>query len=368
MWTLSENKDWSFLEKEFHWVKQMHEVPQDPVHHAEGNVAVHTQMVLQALQQLEGFRHLSAQAQEILWASALLHDVEKYSTTVTEPDGSITAKGHARKGALRTRQLLYREVPTPFSIREQVVALVRYHGLPLWIFDKKEPLKEAVRAGLEVNLQWLALLSRADALGRICADQSDLLYRIDCFEELCRDNGCWEGQHSFANAHARMHYFEREGAYINYTPFESPQFEVVLMSGLPGAGKDSYISRHFKDLPVISLDMLREEMDVDATDKTGNGQVIQAAKELARSYLRKRTAFVWNATNTTRQMRTQLIELFTTYKAAVRIIYVEVPYMELFTQNRSREEVVPANVMERLIDKLEVPALWEAHGVEFCVR
>lgn len=368
MWTLSENKDWDFLETQFHWVKQMHEVPQDPVHHAEGNVAVHTQMVLAALQQQEAFRLLPAQAQEILWAAALLHDVEKYSTTVTEPDGSITAKGHARKGAMRTRQILYREVPTPFAIREQVAALVRYHGLPLWIFDKKEPLKEAARASLEVNLQWLALLARADALGRICADQNDLLYRIDCFEELCRENDCWGSPRKFASAHARMHYFGQEDAYIDYIPFESPVFEVILMSGLPGAGKDSYIRRHLKDMPVISLDMLREEMDVDATDKTGNGQVIQAAKELARTYLRKRSGFAWNATNTTRQMRSQLIELFTTYKASVKILYVEVPYAELFTQNRNREEVVPANVLERLIDKLEVPTLWEGHEVEYCVR
>lgn len=367
MWTLSENKDWAFLEGQFHWVKQMRNVPQDPVHHAEGNVAVHTQMVLDALEQQQSFLQLSAQEKEILWAAALLHDVEKFSTTVTEPDGSITAKGHARKGALRTRQILYREVPAPFAIREQVAALVRYHGLPLWIFDKKEPLKEAVRAGLEVNMQWLALLARADALGRICADQNDLLYRIDCFEELCRENGCWEQPRAFSSAHARMHYFEREDAYIDYTPFESPEFEVVLMSGLPGAGKDSYIRRHFKDMPVISLDTLREEMDVDATDRSGNGQVIQAAKELARTHLRKRSGFVWNATNTTRQMRTQLIELFTTYKAAVKIIYVEVPYANLFSQNRNREEVVPAIVLERLIDKLEVPALWEAHEVEFCV-
>jgi predicted kinase len=368
MWTLSENKDWSFLEGQFHWARQMRDVPQDPVHHAEGNVSIHTQMVLDALQQQAAFLQLPAQAREILWAAALLHDVEKYSTTVTESDGRVTAKGHARKGALRTRQLLYREVPTPFAIREQVVALVRYHGLPLWIFDKKEPLKEAVRAALEVNLQWLALLARADALARICADRQDLLYRIDCFEELCRENGCWGSPRSFANPHARMHYFEREGAYIDYTPFELPAFEVVLMSGLPGAGKDSYIRRHLKELPVISLDMLREEMDVDATDKTGNGQVIQAAKESARSYLRKREGFVWNATNTTRQMRTQLIELFTTYKAGVKIIYVEVPYADLFSQNRNREEVVPANVLEKLIDKLEVPAPWEAHQVEFCVR
>lgn len=47
---------------------------------------------------------------------------------------------------------------------------------------------------------------------------------------------------------------------------------------------------------------------------------------------------------------------------------MEVPYADLFSQNRNREEIVPFNVLEKLIDKLEVPAPWEAHEVEFRVR
>jgi len=80
-------------------------------------------------------------------------------------------------------------------------------------------------------------------------------------------------------------------------------------------------------------------------------------------FLRKQKSFIWNATNITRQMRLQLIELFATYKTAVKIIYVEVPYAGLLKQNRNREAVIPDAVLERLIDKLETPALWEAHEV-----
>ncbi len=365
MWSITNNKDWVSLEQEFHWVKQMHDVPQDAIHHAEGNVAIHTRMVLEELQALEAFNQLSPQEQEVLWAAALLHDVEKFSTTVVEPDGRITAKGHAKKGALRTRQILYREVVTPFNTREQVTALVRYHGLPIWLLEKQDPLKEIVKVSLEVNTQWLALLARADALGRICADKNDLLYRIDCFEEFCREHNCWGQAREFSSGHARMHYLLRDDAYINYQPFDAPATSVVLMSGLPGAGKDNYIRKHFKDMAVISLDDIRREMKASPTDKSANGQVIQAGKEMARVFLRKQHPFVWNATNTTRQMREQLIELFMTYKAAVSIVYVEAPYQQLFSQNRNREEVVPAAVVERLIDKLEVPAPWEAHQVNY---
>lgn len=98
MWQISENKAWDYLEQQFNWVRVMKDVPQDPLHHAEGNVAVHTQMVLAALLQLPGYQQLPPVQQEVLWAAALLHDVEKYSTTETTPDGRITSAGHARKG------------------------------------------------------------------------------------------------------------------------------------------------------------------------------------------------------------------------------------------------------------------------------
>jgi putative nucleotidyltransferase with HDIG domain len=365
MWTISDNMNWDHLEAQFGWVKRMRDVPQDAIHHAEGNVAIHTKMVLEALEQLDEFKQLQPQEQNILRASALLHDVEKFSTTIGEPDGRITAPGHARRGAQTTRSILYRDIATPFAIREQVAALVRYHGLPLWLLEKKDPLKELVKASLEVNTQWLSMLARADALGRTCSDPHDLLYRLDCFDEFCREHACWGNARAFTSDHARMHYLLHEDAYVEYVPFDQPVAEVVMMSGLPGAGKDSYIKKHFRDMPVVSLDGIREEMDIDPTDKSGNGQAIQEAKERARVLLRKQQGFVWNATNTTRQMRTQLIELFMTYKAAVRIVYIEAPYQSLFSQNRNRDAVVPAAAIERLIDKLEVPVLWEAHRVEY---
>lgn len=363
MWQLSENKDWSHLEHIFEWVRVMQNVPQDARHHAEGNVAVHTQMVLAALAQLPGYQALQAQEQELLWASALLHDVEKYSTTVIAPDGSITSAGHARKGEGKARQILYRDVPAPFLIREQIAKLVRYHGLPLWVFEKPDPQKAVITASLEVNTQWLALLARADALGRICSDQADLLYRIDCFEELCRDNQCWGQPRAFATPEARMQYLLKTDSSPDYVPFETPQTTVILMSGLPGAGKDTYIHRHYRRLPVISLDGIRQEMKISPADKSGNGTVIQAAKERARVYLREKKSFLWNATNITRQMREQVISLFTTYQATVTIVYVEVPAAKLLQQNREREAVVPLAAMERLISKLEVPSLTEAHEV-----
>ncbi|RYU95925.1 AAA family ATPase [Emticicia agri] len=365
MWQLSKNKTWEHLYETFLWVRDMRGVPQDARHHAERDVEIHTRMVVEEMGKLPEFQDLDAQAQEILWASALMHDIEKRSTTVLEQDGSITSKGHAKKGERTVRQILYREIPTPFGIRETIAKLVRYHGLPLWIFEKENPEKALYQASLAVNLQWLVLLAKADVLGRECADKADLLYRVELFKEFCIEKDCWGKPKAFPSNLARFEYFNKESRSADYEPYQNKDsfFEVIVLSALPGTGKDTYIQKQLGDIPVISLDNIRRELKISPTDKENNGRVIQLAKEQARVYLRRKQSFVWNATNITRQNRQQLIDLMVTYGATVKLIYLEVPYLQLLSQNRNREYVVPVNVLERMIEKLEIPQIDEAHEV-----
>jgi predicted kinase len=370
MWTISDNKSWTHLEQTYEWVRVMQEIPQDAMHHAEGNVAIHTRMVLDALQQQDAYQTLSAQDKEILWAAALLHDVEKRSTTIIESDGHITSAGHARKGEGTARQILYKDIDTPFHIREQIAKLVRFHSLPLWLLERRDPLRTVIHASLQVNTAHLALLARADMIGRIAPDKAEMLYRIDCFEEYCKEHQCWGTTWPFENAQARMHFLRKSDAAPGYVPFHPPVVNVVIMSGLPGAGKDTYVKKHYgqPEWEIISLDDIRGQMKISPTDRSGNGRVVQAAKEQARIHLRNKRSFVWNATNTTHQMREQLIAICLQYAAHVTVVYVEVPYRELFLQNGGREAIVPQAAMHKLIGKLEIPNLTEVHEVIYHVR
>jgi putative nucleotidyltransferase with HDIG domain len=361
------NKDWKSLLATYSWVRDMQGVPQDARHHAEGDVAIHTQMVLEALTAQPAYRALNAHVQDAVWTAALLHDVEKRSTTFREEDGSIVSPGHAKKGAATARQLLLAELHVPFATREAIVGLVRFHGLPLWVMHKPDPLKALLEASLAVNTEWLCLLARADVLGRICGDRAELLERIDFFEAYCIEQECYGQPRAFATDAARFRYFHRDDVSPLYVPFEDAICEVTLMSGLPGMGKDSYISRHCPDMPVVSLDDIRRAHKLKPDDKSATGWVAQQAKEQARVYLRAKQDFVWNATNITRQMRSQLIDLFADYGARVKIVYVEKPYNEWQAQNRDREYAVPAAVLNKLLHKLEVPLLSEAHEVVYVV-
>lgn len=356
-------KTWDELVIRYDWIADMEGVPQDPVHHAEGDVATHTQMVLKALTDLQAYQRLQDSEKAILWIAALLHDVEKRSTTYREDDGSIVSPGHAKKGALTARQIHFKQLDVPFETREQIVGLVRHHGLPLWLFHKPDPRKALLKASFEVNTKLVAILARADVLGRVCADKRDLLDRIDLFEAYCDEQECLGHPYSFQSDLSRFYYFHSESFSPGFIPFDNTICQVTLMSGLPGMGKDHYINQHLKDQPVISLDEIRRTNKLKPDDRSANGWIVQQAKEQARIYLRAKADFVWNATNISVQMRSQLIDLFTSYRARVRIVYVEQSYKQWRAQNRLREAVVPEHVMDRMMSKWEVPRPHEAHSI-----
>lgn len=365
IWKLTESKEWEILEKKFSWVDDMQDVPQDSLHHAEGNVAVHTQMVIDSLLKDTDFQCLDEQQKEVLWTSALMHDIEKRSTTLVDAVGRVSSPSHARKGAQTTRKILFRDFDTPFNIREKIVSLVRYHGLPLWLMDKPDPMKSALEASLQLDLSHLKILAKADAKGRICQDMDALLYALEMFELYTKEIGCWQSAPNFKTPNARFTYFNALDGYVDYVPFDRFKSEVIVLSGLPGMGKDYYISKLDKDLPVISLDDIRRQYRIEPTDKKRNGWVVQEAKEMAKKYLRTGQGFIWNATNITALMRKQLVDLFVDYQAYVKLVYIEKPYGIWRTQNKNRAYSLPDIVLDKMLHNLEVPQLTEAHEVSY---
>jgi predicted kinase len=209
----------------------------------------------------------------------------------------------------------------------------------------------------------LAVLAEADARGRTCRDQGRILDNIALFTEFCREQRCLNTPFPFPSDHSRFLYFRQEGRCPEVPAHEEFGSEVVLMSGLPGAGKDHWIRGHLPDWPAVSLDGLRQELGVDPQDQ--QGLVLNRAREIARDYLRQGRSFVWNATNLSRQLRGACVRLFAGYQARIRIVYLEVSEQQLHLQNQRRPVRVPQAVIERLLDRWEVPDRTEAHQVEW---
>jgi len=355
--------DWDAFDSGYAWIRAMRGCPQDPVFHAEGDVWTHVRMVCEALAGLAEWRSLPQQDREIEFAAALLHDQAKPSCT-REEAGRITSRGHSARGAIDARRILW-ELGAGFAAREQVCALVRFHQSPFHLVSRADSQRQAFLISQTARCDLLSLLATADILGRTCADQKELLERVALFEEYCREQGCLHGPRQFASEHSRFEYFRAENRDPDYLAHEEFRCEVTLMSGLPGSGKDTWIRRWLPDVAVVSLDAIREELDAPSTG--AQGKVIQRAREKSRELLRQRRDFVWNATNLSREMRGQLVDLFVAYGAKVRIVYVEASMESLHCQNRNRVSVVPERAMTAMMDRWEVPTSMEADHVEWWV-
>jgi putative nucleotidyltransferase with HDIG domain len=356
--------DWDALDARFDWIRAMKGTPQDPIHHAEGDVWIHTRMVAEQTARHERFRAGTERDRAVSFAAALLHDVGKPTCTQVGEDGRIGSKGHSTKGALLARRILWR-AGAPFHDREAVVALIRHHQAPFWLLEREDPLELVARISQTARCDQLALLAEADARGRVCEDQARILENVELFVEYCREHGCIETPFAFPSDHARVLWFAGRQRDPAHRPHESFRCEVVLMSGLPGAGKDRWIEENLTGWPVVSLDRLRADLDVDPEDD--QGPVVQRAREEAREHLRAGRSFVWNATNLSRRLRATCLRLLADYDARVRIVYVEAPEPTLRAQNRARKAVVPDRVIDALLDRWEVPDRSEAHEVTYAV-
>ena len=143
-------------------------VPQDPEWHPEGDVWVHTLMVLDAAARLRG----GGSEDLALMLGALCHDLGKPATT-ERVDGRIRSYRHDVAGVAPTRALLGR-MRAPGTLVDRVAALVEHHLAPALFVRNAATAKgyrrlarKLERAGVGIEL--LVRVARADHLGRTTA-------------------------------------------------------------------------------------------------------------------------------------------------------------------------------------------------------
>jgi len=342
------------------YISRMKDVPQSPVHHAEGDVWNHTKMVCEYLVADEEFISLNNDEKELVFCATLFHDIEKYSTT--EVIGNkISAPNHSVKGA-KTLFKYLKSLNVDSKKSFLISKLVRFHGLPLWLHEKYNSEQTTIESSITGSNKLLYILAKADANGRTCKDKDDLNYRVNFFKEYCKELNCYNTPFNFQSDLSRFEYFYHNKHY-SYNPYDKyKDFYVYILGGLPGAGKDTYINNNLSHLPVISLDDIRIKLKIKARNKN-QGLVIQTAKDEARTYLRKKESFIWNATNMSKLHRNVVIQLVTEYEAKIHIIWLDKQLDEVIKQNKEREDNkrVPELVIKKMYNKLEFPDLTECH-------
>ncbi|MEK8033145.1 AAA family ATPase [Ideonella sp. DXS29W] len=341
--------------------------PQDPRHHAEGDVWTHTQMVVEALLALPDYQHAEPVDQQVLFLAALLHDVAKHATTVVDPStGAIGQPGHSRRGAIDARISLW-DAGMPMAMREAVCRLIAVHQVPFFALAdsrrQKSPEFIVRELSWQLSIPLLATLAEADMRGRICQDRQAVLDHIELFRELAREEGCYGQPRPFADAHTRVSYFRGAQLHPDFPLFQEPGSRVTVMCGLPASGKNTWVAQHRGGWPVVSYDDARDELGL--RHGQNEGRVAHAAIDKAKDLLRRRERFVFNATHLSQQMRDKTLDLLFAYGAEVELVYIEAPREELLRRNRGRDTTLSNRALLGMLHKWELPLPTEAHEVHY---
>jgi tRNA nucleotidyltransferase (CCA-adding enzyme) len=143
-------------------------VPQEPEWHPEGDVDVHTMMVVDEARKL--IDHLDHPRQAAVMLGALAHDFGKPPTTEFI-EGRIRSRGHDEAGvepSLSFLDTLGVFTLDGYDVRNQVVQLVRYHLKPGEYYKAKSPVGDGAfrRLARKVEPDLLYRVAKADSLGR----------------------------------------------------------------------------------------------------------------------------------------------------------------------------------------------------------
>ncbi len=372
--------------------------PQDPEWHAEGNVRIHTEMVISEAYKIaeasEG-AHLNISDRASLILSAALHDIGKTSTTREDlRDGKIhiVSPRHARIG----RSYLATRLPSidlPSPIGEAILGCVGHHHDLKSLVRRDAPAHQYAKLSRSVNLHLVYLLELADLRGRISPDIAPLLEDLELFRISAEEIGTW-GTDTYADWKERIAstlppgskpcairyaYLESRRAYENgliATPeegvarsyawcAEGQHAKLVLTCGTAGSGKSTWIRSHLPHYEIISLDSLREEIAGKRDNQSKNGQVFQRAKELLKDALRRKAKVVWDATSLRSDGRSLVLGLGHDYHAQTQIVAFPTSPTIASRQNRNRTHPIPTSILDRQLDSLEWPFIWEAHDLIF---
>ena len=225
--------------------KILAECKQSPKWHSEGCVKNHVILVCnECLDYANSNINGNTEYKKILMLAALFHDIGKGVTTF-EKDGKWHAYGHEIESEKITRKLLWDE---GWAFRESVCALVRLHMEPLNWFNMKsgvlEKLAETQKLISKVayvdgiahmHITDLIRLKMWDVKGSKQEDEkskSKDLENLSKLYQLCSEifNYKTDDLYDFI-LHKK---FKME---------EKKPLTVVTLIGLPGAGKDTFLSR-----------------------------------------------------------------------------------------------------------------------------
>ena len=188
---------------------------------------------------------------------------------------------------IRDSLLLWR-AGMPFELREQVCRIISVHQLPFFALsgnrNGQSPEFILHKLSWELPVWMLCAVAEADMQGRTYVGKQAVLDEIELFRELADEEGCLYGPRAFVDDYTRIQYFRGARVHPDYPLHEPEGSHVVMLSGMPASGKNTWVAKRHPDLPVISFDDAREALGLRHGENEGAAAhfAIDRAKSAAR--------------------------------------------------------------------------------------
>lgn len=379
------------LGETFPLLYQFKATEQDPQWHAEGDVHIHTGMVLDELYKLlkDEACHIQGERRQALVLGALLHDIAKPLTTrrkeVRGAERVIATRHEAMGRSYIAHRLLNLELSR--EVVDLIMGLVGEHQMPKLLVIKQKERGEYWKLARKASMDLLYWLELADMRGRICEDLNEQLDLLEQFRLFSEEYEVWESHKPLQQlrenmsprlegvpARTRDMIFARtmrdfeegdistleEGIARTYS-LRDGFSEVYVLYGPSGSGKSTWIKQFDPECEVISLDELREEINGDRSDQSNIGQILNVARERLKEHLRAKRKVIWDATNLREDFRQRICRIAFDYQAFVTMVVFHKSEQQILKDNKGRLYPVPEDVLRNQMDQLEWPLPEEAH-------
>lgn len=134
----------------------------------------------------------------------------------------------------------------------------------------------------------------------------------------------------------------------------------LMLVGLPGSGKSTYIEKYCENCTVHSSDAIREELSGDINNQDINAQVFKTLHKRIKADLIAGKNTVYDATNISWKRRKAFLQELSSIDCWKDCILIATPFELCVERNNLRERKVPYFVIERMYKNFDIP--WYNEG------